>query len=64
MSSEVIKCERTIHLTDWLGKAGTRKCGKRAAVRELGGLPICLHHANKTSRKCEKKGHVFKTIPL
>ena len=48
-------CQRTIHLTNDWGKAGTRKCGKRATHKENNGLPICTHHYNQMLKKANAK---------
>lgn len=49
-----ITCQRTIHMTAFYGKAGTRKCGKKPTHRQLDGLPICEHHYNKLMKKINK----------
>jgi hypothetical protein len=41
------KCQRTIHLSNDWGKAGTRKCNKNAVHKQLDGLPVCEYHYRK-----------------
>jgi hypothetical protein len=48
-------CQRTIHLTNNWGKAGTRKCGKIATHKEGNGLPICTYHYNKLVKKSKER---------
>lgn len=57
-----VYCQRTIHLSDWMGKAGTRKCGKKATHKQLDGLPICHHHYNKYIIKNERRNNVNRSI--
>lgn len=49
------KCQRTIHLTNYWGKAGTRKCGRIVTKEQPDGLPVCERHYNKWIKKMEKK---------
>jgi hypothetical protein len=53
MSSD--KCQRTIHMSNDFGKAGTRKCGKTATQKQGDGLPVCEYHFQKWIKKQPKQ---------
>lgn len=60
-------CQRNIQMTNFIGKAGKRKCGKVATHKEDNGLPICEHHYNKLMKKIEgikerAKNRTYNTI--
>ena len=42
-------CMKEIHLTDDWGKAGKRKCGRKA-THIYSNLPMCEHHYNKCTK--------------
>lgn len=49
------KCERTVHMTNAYGKAGKRKCGKKAVVIDPNGRNLCQKCMNKWQKKMDKK---------